>query len=188
MINGGLIQEHDPIFSASPSASITNTDITNWNNKSDFSGSYNDLSNKPTIPSISNSYGTSTTDGYSQNYCNKYLRGVSLYDNSSGSNSSVTLSETSANFSFLEIYFRSNDATSYTSYQKVYSPNGKYTPLRYELKSGGGMYIKITQAKIAANKITLENAMEYYFAIGNNNTINASSTSNIYITKVIGYK
>lgn len=37
---------------------ITNTDIhvtaadkTNWNNKSDFSGSYNDLTDKPTIPS-----------------------------------------------------------------------------------------------------------------------------------------
>ncbi|MBQ5696167.1 MAG: hypothetical protein IIV48_05880 [Clostridium sp.] len=29
---------------------ISSTDITNWNNKSDFSGSYNDLSNKPAIP------------------------------------------------------------------------------------------------------------------------------------------
>ena len=30
---------------------ITSTDISNWNNKSDFSGSYNDLTDKPTIPS-----------------------------------------------------------------------------------------------------------------------------------------
>ena len=29
---------------------ITTTDILNWNNKSNFSGNYNDLSNKPTIP------------------------------------------------------------------------------------------------------------------------------------------
>lgn len=43
--------ETDPIFSASASAGITSTDITNWNNKSDFSGSYNDLTNQPTIPS-----------------------------------------------------------------------------------------------------------------------------------------
>ncbi len=42
--------ETDPIFSASASASITNNDITNWNNKSNFSGDYNDLTNKPTIP------------------------------------------------------------------------------------------------------------------------------------------
>ena len=30
---------------------ITSTDINNWNNKSNFSGSYNDLTDKPTIPS-----------------------------------------------------------------------------------------------------------------------------------------
>lgn len=42
--------ESDPVFSASASASITNNDITNWNNKSTFSGNYNDLTNKPTIP------------------------------------------------------------------------------------------------------------------------------------------
>lgn len=29
---------------------ITDTDINNWNNKSNFSGNYNDLTNKPTIP------------------------------------------------------------------------------------------------------------------------------------------
>lgn len=32
--------------------SIKETDITNWNNKSNFSGNYNDLNNKPTIPSV----------------------------------------------------------------------------------------------------------------------------------------
>ena len=42
--------ETDPIFTASAAHGISSTDITNWNNKSDFSGSYNDLTNKPTIP------------------------------------------------------------------------------------------------------------------------------------------
>ena len=40
---------------------ITTTNITNWNNKSNFSGNYNDLTNKPTIPKPSNyktAYGT----------------------------------------------------------------------------------------------------------------------------------
>ncbi|MBQ6754242.1 MAG: BspA family leucine-rich repeat surface protein, partial [Bacteroidales bacterium] len=35
--------------------SITQANITAWNNKSDFSGDYNDLDNKPTIPSVGNS-------------------------------------------------------------------------------------------------------------------------------------
>ena len=29
---------------------ISSTDVTNWNNKSNFSGNYNDLTNKPSIP------------------------------------------------------------------------------------------------------------------------------------------
>ena len=43
---------------------ITSTKITEWNNKSDFSGNYNDLTNKPTIPTPSNyktAYGTCST-------------------------------------------------------------------------------------------------------------------------------
>ena len=47
---GALTAESDPVFSASPAAGITSQDISNWDNKSDFSGSYNDLTNKPTIP------------------------------------------------------------------------------------------------------------------------------------------
>lgn len=45
-----LTSETDPVFVASASYGITSSDITNWNNKSDFSGSYNDLTDTPTIP------------------------------------------------------------------------------------------------------------------------------------------
>ena len=43
---------------------ITSAKITEWNNKSNFSGNYNDLTNKPTIPKASNyktAYGTCST-------------------------------------------------------------------------------------------------------------------------------
>jgi len=33
---------------------VTDTEKTTWNNKSNFSGNYNDLTNKPTIPDVSN--------------------------------------------------------------------------------------------------------------------------------------
>ena len=48
--SGFLTSESDPVFSASAAATITSQDITDWNNKSDFSGNYDDLTNKPTIP------------------------------------------------------------------------------------------------------------------------------------------
>lgn len=44
--------ETDPVFTASAAAGISSTDISNWNAKSDFSGSYNDLEDKPTIPNV----------------------------------------------------------------------------------------------------------------------------------------
>ena len=72
-------EETDPIFTNSPAYNITNQDISNWNNKSDFSGSYddledkpelfsgdyNDLDNKPTIPTIPTNVSAFTNDaGY----------------------------------------------------------------------------------------------------------------------------
>lgn len=46
--------ETDPVFAASAAHGISSSDITAWNNKSDFSGSYDDLTDKPTIPTVNN--------------------------------------------------------------------------------------------------------------------------------------
>lgn len=54
--------EIDPVFSASAAASITSTDIAAWNGKSDFSGSYNDLTDKPTIPTVPTTLSSFTDD------------------------------------------------------------------------------------------------------------------------------
>lgn len=54
--------ETDPIFTASVAHGIKSSDITNWNNKSDFSGSYNDLTNKPTIPTVPTKLSAFTDD------------------------------------------------------------------------------------------------------------------------------
>lgn len=49
-LSDALTSETDPVFSASVAAGITSEDISTWNGKSDFSGDYDDLTNKPTIP------------------------------------------------------------------------------------------------------------------------------------------
>jgi hypothetical protein len=71
------------VFSASAAATITSADITSWNGKSTFSGSYNDLtdkptlfsgdyndlSNKPTIPTVPTNVSAFTNDaGYITGY------------------------------------------------------------------------------------------------------------------------
>jgi hypothetical protein len=40
---------------------ITATERNNWNNKSNFSGSFNDLTNKPSIPTVSTSVSSTST-------------------------------------------------------------------------------------------------------------------------------
>ena len=63
--------ETDPIFTNSPAYGITNNDISNWNNKSNFSGNYNDLTNKPTIPTVPTNISAFTNDsGYITNNVN----------------------------------------------------------------------------------------------------------------------
>ena len=49
--SGFISEETEPQFTSSPAHGITSQDIEDWNNKSDFSGSYDDLSDKPSIPS-----------------------------------------------------------------------------------------------------------------------------------------
>ena len=62
---GGTITETDPVFSESPAADITANDISAWNAKSDFSGSYDDLTDKPTIPTVPTNVSAFTNDaGY----------------------------------------------------------------------------------------------------------------------------
>ena len=50
--SGFITEETDPTV-PSYVKDITQEDITSWDNKSDFSGSYNDLTNKPNIPTFS---------------------------------------------------------------------------------------------------------------------------------------
>ena len=47
---GAIETESDPVFVNSPAYNISAEDIDSWDSKSDFSGDYNDLANKPTIP------------------------------------------------------------------------------------------------------------------------------------------
>lgn len=57
-VAAGIAIETDPTVPSHVKA-ITEADITSWNNKSEFSGSYTDLTDKPTIPSVE---GLATTD------------------------------------------------------------------------------------------------------------------------------
>ena len=109
-----------------------------------------------------------------------------LYNNATGSNGTVTLSETSANFNYLDIYFRSNDGNAYVSSTRVYAPNGKYPYLNYIYNSGTNttMYQKFAQAYINGTTITLSRAKQHSYSNGSTATV--TEDNNIYIVRVDG--
>jgi lysophospholipase L1-like esterase len=58
---------------------IKETDISKWNNKSEFSGNYNDLTNKPTIPTVPTNVSAFTNDkGYLTSVPSEYVTETEL--------------------------------------------------------------------------------------------------------------
>lgn len=113
---------------------------------------------------------------------------VNLYNNTSGTTGNVTLSETSANFSYIEIYYKTDDE--YYS-QKVYSPNGKAVTLLAQTlnTSTPRIFGKTKNVTISGTSINVNNYCQY--TINNNATgyLQTSSDRNtIYIVRVDGYR
>lgn len=113
---------------------------------------------------------------------------ISLYDNSTGTNGTVTLSQTAANFTYLEIFYKiSQSETSYKS-ATIYSPNGKYVNLEAVLRASNQTvnYIFSAIYSISGTTMTLKWAGRSYFY---NDSTNSIATDNgINIVKVLGWK
>ena len=122
----------------------------------------------------------------------KVYKAYELYNgvSSGGTDGTVTLSDSSANYDYLEIYFRSNDGTDNIGSQKVYQPNGKKTFLLYWFLFDGSSgtnntYAKIKKVNISNNSISVASYVEINVDGGN---VSSNTNNLIYITKVIGYK
>ena len=66
-LDDALAEQADDLsaHSANTTIHVTSTEKATWNNKSDFSGDYNDLTNKPTIPTVPTNVSDFTNDaGY----------------------------------------------------------------------------------------------------------------------------
>lgn len=107
---------------------------------------------------------------------------VELYNDATGTTGTVNLSETSANYTYLEIFYRQAQYTSIYSSVKVYKPNGKQVSLVAIQADGNGAGIASAYVSISGNKITKVASNVYWTNGGNQNT------NVIYITRVIGYK
>ena len=111
-----------------------------------------------------------------------YWCGRVLYNNSTGTTGTVSLSETAANFTFMVIGIRS-EMNRYSSVF-VYSPNGKTVNLACVEAESGYNYIKTSQATISGTSITRGAATHTGLS---GSSCATSSASEVYITQVIGF-
>lgn len=121
--------ETDPIYSASAAAGITSANITTWNNKSDFSGNYNDLTNKPTIPAAQVNSDWSATTGVARILNKPTLATVAT----SGAYSDLSGKPTIPTAGTI-----SSGSTGYATGGDVYTAIGNVETILSTLNNGGG--------------------------------------------------
>ena len=157
-----------------------------------ISGSYNDLSNKPTnltdfngtLPILQG--GTGATTAISARTNLEVMKAYTLYSNTSGTQSNITLSSSSANYNYIEIYYKNNDNR--TSYTKVYDPNGKYVSLFMTSYYPTWIFWRAVEVYIYGTSLTWLDNTKGWAQIDNNGYLDMHGDENlIYITRVVGY-
>ena len=105
-----------------------------------------------------------------------------LYSNSSGTNGNITLRDSVANYSYIEIYFYTNDGPGFRGSQKVAVLNGpNVVSLQFIHPVSDNYYIKAREVQIVGTQLSTLFAKEIYNG-------GMSNSNCIYITKILGYK
>lgn len=108
-----------------------------------------------------------------------------LYNNSSGSNGTITLNDSAINYNHLQIFYRSNDY--WYSSVDVYAPNGKLVCLSVNYTDGSKyFYAKAKECSISGASLT-NTSKTGETRIGNGGATTYSASNNIYIYLVLGW-
>ena len=132
---------------------------------------------------VSSPQATLTVDDTGAMFLNGYeISGYKvLYNNATGTNGTVTLSETAANFKMIEIIIGYADVLAGST--KVYSPNGKTTDVSAGVSGSNQVQVSRTRCVISGKSIAQSN--NYTCAYKGSFTNNEN---NVYIKTVIGYR
>lgn len=124
-----------------------------------------------------------------------------LFSSSDGTVGTITLSESAANFTYLEIFYTDNNGREAGS-TKVYSPNGKYITLSCIEPSTSGsdprVYIRVSGWTISGTSMTVGRSdlsganrgvygQMYPNANGTNSDVKVTENNYIKIFRILGY-
>ena len=117
---------------------------------------------------------------------------TTLYSNASGTTGTIKLSQTAANFSYLEIFYCDNNNKQHHSI-KISEPNNKLTSLdtgeSYE--NDKNLYFRTTSYTISGTSMTVKSYgyMNFWQVSGSDHCgVNPEKNNYIKIIKVLGYK
>lgn len=119
------------------------------------------------------------------------LKETVLYNNTTGTTGNITLSQSSANFNYLEFfYYKQYDSKNMYASTKVYSPNGKYVGI-----SISGFWSDVTTVQtltkclyISGTSVNVQTSNCAYGNMTNGGGSYAGLENSIYITRVVGYR
>ena len=111
------------------------------------------------------------------------ISGQVLYSSASGTAGTVTLSDSAANYTYLEIFYRSSGDNACGSV-KVFSPNGKLVHLGTIHYIADYDYAKFALVNVSGSMITF--SQNYQITLKNNGAVYSAENA-IFITRVLGY-
>lgn len=109
------------------------------------------------------------------------LIGVVLYNNSTGTTGTVTLSDDVSNYSYLEIFYSYNGSRQST---KII---GNKASLIVHTTSNNQTYLLFKEVSFSGTSMTVNSYQQWNNVWGTSN-VNASNTNGIYVIKIVGYK
>ena len=141
---------------------------------------------------VDNLNSTSTTDALSANQGNvlkNLLDGTTLYDNSTGSSTDITLSENSEGYKRFIIEAINVEEQAICLVPEIIEPNGKKFPIITINTGGGGTktFLGNSTWQVSGNQI-IKTQANWLTTLNKNGATELTSYNNVRITKVIGYK
>lgn len=114
-----------------------------------------------------------------------------LYNNDSGTNGTITLSETAANFAYFEIFFSKSEGNNlYRNSVKVYSPNGKIVDLiiAYNIGNAGLAQLQPKCISISGTAVSNTSNTTGYANLYNGRSVEWGNSNEIKIHRILGYR
>lgn len=163
---------------------IGSLDSLNTIDKSTITGAINEINSK-IIPISQGGTGGITATEARRNL--EVTKGTVLYSNDSGSGGTITLSEDSGNFDYIDIFFQADGA--FFSCQRTYDPNNRKTEVFANVAYKASSLIMIFAGLVSfvGKSVIWDTDGDAFFSVNKSLSHNFNLVRCLYIYKVIGY-